>query len=77
MSADLELYALKCPDLQTIAVNNKYLLWVKIGGQYQLKDVMVKVIRQTSRNAYQVDVFGCGFRKTISAKKLRERVRNE
>ncbi|SHI60006.1 hypothetical protein [Halodesulfovibrio aestuarii] len=70
----LELCALKRPDLPTIKVNKKYMLWVKIGGEYQLKDVQVKAMRQTSRNAYEVDVFGYGFRKTVSTKKLRERV---
>lgn len=73
MPDELELYVLKRPDLSTIEVNKKYLLWVKIGGEYQLKDVQVKDIRQTSRNAYEVDVFGYGFRKTVSIKKLRER----
>lgn len=74
MPDELELYVLKRPDLSTIDVNKKYLLSVKIGGEYQLKDVQVKDIRQTSRNAYEVDVFGYGFRKTVSTKKLRERV---
>lgn len=70
----LGLFALKCPDLQAIVPSSKFLLWVKVGGEYQLKDVQVKAVRQTSRKAYEVDVYGYGFRKTVSTKKLRERV---
>lgn len=71
---ELDYYALKCPDLHTIFTGNKYFLWVKLGGELKLKDVMVTAVYQTGKKSHHADVFGYGFRRTVNVKKLRERV---
>lgn len=73
-SDGLDRYALKCPDLHTIFTGNKYFLWVKLGGEFKLKDVMVTAVYKTGKKSHHADVFGYGFRRTVNVKKLRERV---